>query len=156
MKTFWLVLLTLPIVCPNFCSGQVSGNIGFSQAGGKAKAEQSERAKRVLTKEELPPTDGSTFVEANVLMNVKADEYVAVFGVMQDGPTVAECNQKMDATLKQFTGELKSLGIGDSDLFVDFITATIMFHASGGPSELERRAGAALAVILDGVRVRNP
>ena len=122
MKTFWLVLLTLPIVCPNFCSGQVSGNIGFSQAGGKAKAEQSERAKRVLTKEELPPTDGSTFVEANVLMNVKADEYVAVFGVMQDGPTVAECNQKMDATLKQFTGELKSLGIGDSDLFVDFIT----------------------------------
>lgn len=122
MKTFWLVLLTLPIVSPNFCSGQVSGNIGFSQAGGKAKAEQSERAKRVLTKEELPPTDGSTFVEANVLMNVKADEYMAVFGVMQEGPTVAECNQKMDATLKQFTGELKSLGISGDDLFVDFIT----------------------------------
>jgi uncharacterized protein YggE len=122
MKTFWTVLLTLLIVSPKLCSGQVSGNIGYSPAGGKAKVEQSERAKRVLTKEELPPTDSSTFVEANVLMNVKADEYVAVFGIMQDGATVAECNQKMDATVKQFTGELKSLGIGDNDLFVDFIT----------------------------------
>ena len=37
------------------------------------------------------------FLEASVLMNVKADEYVAVFGVLQEGATVVECNQKMDA-----------------------------------------------------------
>src|SRR5205809_82321 len=55
VKKFLIVSLTLLIVSPSFCSGQVSGNIGYSQAGGKAKAEQNERAKRVLTKEELPP-----------------------------------------------------------------------------------------------------
>ena len=121
MKKFLIVLLTLLIIPPGFSRGQVSGNIGYSPAGGKAKAEQSERNKHVLTKEELPPTGSSSFVEANILMNVKADEYVAVFGVMQDGATVAECNQKMDSTLKQFTDDLKSLGIGGDEQFVDFI-----------------------------------
>jgi len=60
------------------------------------------------------------FLEANVLMNVKADEYVAVFGVLQEGATVAECNQKMDATVGEFSGDLKQLGIGGEDVFVDF------------------------------------
>jgi uncharacterized protein YggE len=142
MKKSLIVLLALLIVSPSFCSGQVSGNIGYAQAGGKVKAEQNERAKRVLTKEELPPTGSSTFVEASVLMNVKADEYVAVFGVMQDGATVAECNQKMDATLKQFTDGLKSLGIGGDDLFVDFIAQnkTYGFEVTGDTAR-EKLAG---------------
>jgi len=60
------------------------------------------------------------FVEASVLMNVKADEYVAVFGVLEEGSTVAECNQKMDATMSEFSGALKQLGISSDDVFVDF------------------------------------
>ena len=83
--------------------------------------EQNERAKRNFTKEELPPTATSTYVEANVLMNVTADEYVAVFGVAQEAESVAECNRKMDATIKQFTDELKTIGIAENARFVDFI-----------------------------------
>jgi uncharacterized protein YggE len=60
------------------------------------------------------------FIEASVLMNLKADEYVAVFGVLQECGAVPECNQKMDATTNQFAGELKLLGIGSEDIFVDF------------------------------------
>jgi uncharacterized protein YggE len=60
------------------------------------------------------------FLDASVLMNVKADEYVAAFGVSQEGATVAECHQKMDAALDAFTGELKQLGVGSADIFVDF------------------------------------
>jgi AcrR family transcriptional regulator len=41
-----------------------------------------------------------------------------------------------------------------SRLFVDFLTATIMFHARGGPAELERRAAAAVQVVLEGLRPR--
>ncbi|HEX8424020.1 MAG TPA: SIMPL domain-containing protein, partial [Pyrinomonadaceae bacterium] len=59
-------------------------------------------------------------VEASVLMNVKADGHVAVFGLAQECVTVAECNQKMDATLSQFSGDLKRLGIQSDALFVDF------------------------------------
>jgi uncharacterized protein YggE len=55
-------------------------------------------------------------------MNVKADEHVAVFGIAEDGTTVEEVNQKMDATVKEFAEALKALNIHDSDIYVDFIT----------------------------------
>ncbi len=99
---------------------QASGNIGYSQAGGNAKAEQNERNKRALAKDDQPPTGTAMFVEANVLMNLKADEYVAVFGLAQECLTVPECNQKMDATVAEFTGQLKRLGVGERETYVDF------------------------------------
>jgi uncharacterized protein YggE len=96
------------------------GNAAYGQAVGKAGAEWNERAKRNLGPRDVPPP-GSTFVEASVLMNVKADEYVAVFGVSEEAPTVAECGKKVDATIKEFTDALKALGVAADDLFVDFI-----------------------------------
>jgi len=114
-------IVVILFACPVLCAAQVSGNIGYAGAGGKARAQQNERNKRTLTREEMPPTSSSMFVEASVLMNVKADEYVAVFGVMQDGSTLTECLQKMDATITIFSGLLKPLGIAGSDLFVDFV-----------------------------------
>ncbi len=115
------------VVCAAACFAQASGNIGYSQSGGNAKAEQNERAKRVITKEEMPPNGTSMFLEASVLMNVKADEHVAVFGVSQECLTVAECNQKMDATVGEFTGALRQLGIKGADVFVDFAAQNKIF-----------------------------
>ena len=122
MKHSALIALAIFLVGLGLCWAQVSGNIGYSGAGGKAKAEQTERANRVLTAQELPPTSTATFVEANVLMNVKADEYVAVFGIGHEGETLAECGRKMDATLKTFADELKLLELAGNDQYVDFIT----------------------------------
>ena len=61
------------------------------------------------------------FVEANVLMNVRADQYVVIFAIAHDGATLADCARKMDATLKTFTDDIKALGIVGDDVFVDFI-----------------------------------
>ena len=116
-----IAILTVLFAFPALCHAQVSGNVGYAQNGGKARAVQNERNKRVLTKEEMPPTGTSTFVEANVLMNVRADEYVAVFGVLQEGETVAECSRKMDATIKHSATSSRTLGIADDARFVDFI-----------------------------------
>ncbi len=102
------------------CFGQASGNIGYSQSGGNARAEQNERAKRVQTKEEMPPDGTSMFLDASVLMNVKADEHVAVFGVAEECATVPECNRKMDATVAAFSAALRQLGVKPDDVFVDF------------------------------------
>ena len=115
-----LILCLITIVSASACFAQASGNVGYSQAGGNARAETNERNKRTLAKEDAPPSATSMFVDASVLMNVKADEYVAIFGVSQECNTVAECNQKMDATINEFSGELKRLGIGSEDIFVDF------------------------------------
>lgn len=127
MKKCVIVSLLILLADPGLSRGQVGGNIGYSDSGGKARAEQRERANRVLTKDELPPTGTSTFVECNVLMNVKADEYVVVFGMMQEGETLAECGDKMDTTVKAFTTDLKPLGIGGDDLFVDFVAQTKIY-----------------------------
>lgn len=110
----------ITVALHGICLAQASGNVGYSQSGGNSRARQNERNKRILQPVDAPPTATGMFVEANVLMNVKADEYVAVFGVLQEGATVAECNQKMDATVNEFSGELKQLGIGGDDIFVDF------------------------------------
>lgn len=129
MKTHPILVATilLTLVSPAVCRAQVGGNATYAQAGGRARAEQNERAKRTLGEYDVPPSRTSTFVEASVLMNVKADEYVAVFGVAEEGETVAEAGRKMDATIREFTEALKGLGVADGDLFVDFVSQTRIY-----------------------------
>ena len=116
-----LILTTLALSSvPAFA--QTSGNIGYGQNGSKSRAEQNERNQRTLTAQDLPPTDVSMFVDADVLMNVKADEYVAVFGISHEGATVQEAGEKMAANIAEFTKALKALHLRDSDIYVDFIT----------------------------------
>src|ERR1044072_935513 len=105
-----LILCLITTVCASVAFAQASGNVGYSQSGSNARADANERNKRTLAKEDAPPNATSMFIDASVLMNVKADEYVALFGVTQECNTVAECNQKMDATVNEFAGELKRLG----------------------------------------------
>jgi uncharacterized protein YggE len=100
---------------------QIAGNSVYGQSNGKAKAEQNQKSLRELTPQDLPPTGSSTLVDANVLMNVKADEFVAVFGVAGEGATVAEVSQKVDETIRQFTDALKAMHIRESEIFVDYI-----------------------------------
>ncbi len=126
MKNAWVVAILL-IIGVSYCFGQMAGNSSYGMGNGRARVEETERNKHVFTKEELPPTAGDTFVEANVLMNVKADEYVAVFAVIQEAETLADCGQKVDATIKAFTDDLKKIGIGGDDLYVDFIAQNKVF-----------------------------
>jgi uncharacterized protein YggE len=109
------------LVGSNTCRGQMGGNSTYAQAGGKARAEQEEQNKRKLGDREVPPTSTSMFVEASVLMNVKADEYVAVFGVVEEGESISECGAKMDVTIRQFTEAIKPMGVSGDGLFVDFV-----------------------------------
>jgi uncharacterized protein YggE len=132
MKKFLFVPLTILLSVPGLCRGQVGGNISYSQenansGGGKARAEQLELTRRALHADDKPPSSTSTFVEANVLINVKADEYVAVFGLAQEGETIAECSRKMDALAKEFTDAIKELRVTDNDLFLDFVTQTRIY-----------------------------
>ena len=101
---------------------QVGGGSVYGQAGGKVNAEQNERAKRTTSPEEKPPDSSSIFIDASVLINVDADEYVATFGISQDGTTLQECGLKADATIEKFRTELKPLGVAANEVSVDFVT----------------------------------
>ena len=82
------------------------------------------------------------YVEANVLMNVKADEYMAVFGLAQEGPTVPDGNQRIDTQLKQFTTALEGLGVKSNDVFVDFIAQNRVYdYVTTGSMIAEKLSG---------------
>jgi uncharacterized protein YggE len=121
MKRASLLVSMILLTGSGICRGQVGGNSAYAQIGGKARAEQEEQNKRKLGDREVPPTGTSMFVEASVLMNVKADEYIAVFGVVEEGESVAECGRKMDATIREFTETLKPMGVSGDGRFVDFV-----------------------------------
>jgi uncharacterized protein YggE len=62
-----------------------------------------------------------SFVEANVLLNLKPDAYQAVFALSQEGDTVPQSNEKLTAQAKEFMAALESLGVKPADICVDFI-----------------------------------
>ena len=111
----------MPILGDIVCLAQTSGNISYGQSNGRARADQNERNKRIPAPGEAPPGSNTMFLEASILMNVRADEYVAVFGLSQDGASLAECHQKIAAARAQFTSALKPLGISGDDVSVDFV-----------------------------------
>ena len=82
------------------------------------------------------------FVEANVAMNVKADAYVVVFGVVQEAANAAESNNKTDAQIAGFIRDLESLGVKRSDVFVDFITQNKVYdYTTNGSVTTEKLSG---------------
>jgi uncharacterized protein YggE len=125
LATTTLLILTL---AARATVAQVGGNVGYGQSGGRARADQNERAKRQLTRDEMPPTDTTMFVDASVLMNVRADEFVATFSVAEEAEDVESCQAKMDATIAALTEAFKPLGVGPGDLFVDFAAQTKVYE----------------------------
>jgi uncharacterized protein YggE len=143
MKRMLPLIPLLLLLLSADCFAQASGNVGYSQGGsGRARADANERNKRAVQKDDQPPTATSMFVDASVLMNVKADQFVAVFGLLQECATVAECNQKMDATVAGFKSGLKGLGIADADVYVDFASQNKIYgYELAGNRAIERLVG---------------
>ena len=82
------------------------------------------------------------FVEANVAMNMKADAYVAVFGLSQEGANAADSNAKINVLIAGFTRDLDGLGIKRSDVFVDFITQNKVYdYTTSGNVTTEKFTG---------------
>jgi uncharacterized protein YggE len=106
---------------------QVSGNVGYGQQGGRGQAVQDERAMRQVTREELPASRDAMYLDAAVLMNVKADEFVAVFGVAAEAETVEACQEKMDATIDGFMKSVEELGVARESIFVDLTAQTKIY-----------------------------
>ncbi|MEP6903626.1 MAG: SIMPL domain-containing protein [Actinomycetota bacterium] len=59
------------------------------------------------------------FLESTVLMNIKADEYVASFGIQGDGESSLKSEQVVDSKIDAFKSKLTALGL--TETFTDFI-----------------------------------
>jgi hypothetical protein len=56
-----------------------------------------------------------------ILLNARAAQHVAVFGLSQEGRTLQECNQKVDTQVKDFVTQPTALGIKSEDVAVDYV-----------------------------------
>lgn len=133
-KILWLIALIM-FSC-TLAIAQESGNRAYGTPKRKPTVNSG-----VLTA--IP--DGKTqvyFIEANVLMNMKADAYIAVFGVVQEAPTSGESNNKTDAAIRQFITNLEVLGVKRGDIFVDFITQNKVYdYTASGTTVTEKFSG---------------
>jgi len=97
---------------------QVGGNSIYAPARSQSPAIASGDLSATEPKGSVP----LSFIEANVLLNLKADAYEAVFALAQEGPTLAEANQKLTKQVDGFMAALDALGVKRSDVFVDFVS----------------------------------
>ncbi len=129
------IIFALSLVAP----AQESGN---SVYGGAQKRRSQNVNLGNLYASESKDAVSSPFIEAYVLMNAKADEYVAIFGLAQEAATPADSNTKVDAQLKTFTASLETLGIKANDIFIDFITQNRVYDFSvAGSTAKEKLTG---------------
>ena len=133
-KICWLTIFVL--LCPIFVFAQESGNRTYGTQRRKPQTNSGVLTGSTDAKQQV------YFVEANVLMNMKADAYVAVFGLVQEAATSAESNSKINAQVAGFIKELESLGIKRTDIFVDFITQNKVYdYTTSGNTVTEKFSG---------------
>ena len=121
MRPTTTMMVLIMLLAARAGQAQVGGNAGYAEVGGsRSRSGQPARARPTPSKDELPPTDTSLFVEASVLMNVKADAFVATFGLVAEAETLEGCRAKMDATVAALVEQFRPLGVADDATFVDF------------------------------------
>lgn len=120
MKKAFLVLVFLFFV--NVISfAQESGNRIYGSQG------SSQNKRNPITASGNLLIDGNFRIEASVLLNLKPDSFVAVFGIAQEGKNADESNSKVNAQIEELVKGLNSLGITKNDIYVDFITQNKIF-----------------------------
>lgn len=115
---FFLLLLSAPAAF-----GQEMGNRGYGQRAGRTPPSSG-----VISATEGKDLVPVQFIEAYVLLNAAPDEFVAVFGASQTGPTAAESNQKVSAQIERFLTAAASFGVRRADAYVDFITQNRVYN----------------------------
>jgi len=112
-----ICLLVFLLACVLTCAAQEAGNRQYG--GANRRTNPSNGVIFGTENKDLVPAQ---YIEAYVLLNSAPDEFVAVFGVAQEGPTAAASNNKVNAQLDQFLNAIARLGIARGDTFVDLIT----------------------------------
>ncbi|HKR60533.1 MAG TPA: SIMPL domain-containing protein [Pyrinomonadaceae bacterium] len=131
-KTHYLVLLVATVIA-------VSGFSVMAQEAGNRNYGR-DRSDRTPPNTGNIGANGVVNIEAYVLMNAAPDEFVAVFGVAQEGATGAESNQKVNARIEQFLSAAEKLGVNRNNTYVDFITQNRIYSFAPGDNNTIRES----------------
>ena len=67
-------------------------------------------------------TDSTFIIGASVMQHVRADRYVAVFGVRQQEASVALADRRLAQRIQRFTDRLRRLDVASKEVYTDIIT----------------------------------
>jgi len=127
------------IAMPFYSIGQAAGNWYYNQSKSKSvdysgsinNANEAYNYRQVQQQAYYPvysSNDTSFTVEAKVMMNVKADEYVIIFATSQVGETIENCHDVINKRLDNFINSVLPLGVKKEDVFIDFISQFPIFE----------------------------
>ena len=122
-----VLLLIVLCSCVNVVFAQEGGNRIYGNRG----YYNQQRRQPLTNTGNLFGQIGSVYaIEASVLTNLKPDAFVAVFGINEEALGAAASNQKVNARASEFAKALGTLGVGNDDIFVDFITQNRVYDYS--------------------------
>ena len=139
MKKTLTLLMILSVVIPSYLCAQVDGNYESNYRAAKANYNYNTPAPaaanyqytntQTLTNSNRQPATtpyvqntNEVNVQINGLINVVADNYVAVFSLDQVGESIDSTNRLMNARIQRFTQQLKNIGIDEADIKEDMIS----------------------------------
>ncbi len=121
MKKAFLMFCLLFFV-NSICFAQVAGNQIFADQN---QSNQNRLRQPNVSDGNLKTNENRFYsIESSVLLNVKPDAFMVVFGFDRLGSTSENSNSQVNVVFDEFIKELQSLGISKEDIFVDFITQT--------------------------------
>lgn len=112
------ICLLLSFALLSGCALQAQ-NLGNSIFGGPQYSQSSPGDLFALEPKDSTPV---SFVEARVLLNLKADAWQAVFALAQQTGTVPESYDKVAAQAAGFVSAIEALGVKPEDVYIDAIT----------------------------------
>lgn len=124
MKTHFSILTACLVMGQAF--GQASGNANYrGEASGHINYQTGSRLPE-STIHVAPPADNDLVITVKGMANIKADAYVAIFGVSQTGKTAEETNALMDTRINQLLEQFKNKpGI---TTYVDMVSFVPMYE----------------------------
>ncbi len=122
-KLIVLAIISFIAVSQSALHAQVSGNriYQFQNRNQRSVATHGSRFENICL------NDSTLQITAKILMNVVADEYIAVFGVSQEGLTSSECNSSINQRINGFKEHLKEFEVLEDDVYVDMITQNVVY-----------------------------
>ena len=99
------------------CLAQNRANYNY----GNASYDKDEKPSQILP-QAIILSNNMVELEATVLMNVTADEYVAMFHIEQKGKVLKDVQENMDKRIADFQKGLLELGIKEDEMIIDFLS----------------------------------
>ncbi len=116
-QSFKFFLSLVIVFSSSVCLAQNRANYNYSNSGyDKDDKPAQELPQAIIINDRLIE------LETTVLMNVTADEYVAMFHIEQKGEKIKDVQENIDKRIANFQKGLLELGIKEEEMIVDFLS----------------------------------